>query len=261
MSTGTRLRSGTVYGTLSDALLTNSSGAVTMNSVGLGTAFVPAISGAQYMPVILDPQQQIGAPEIVWVTAHTGSATAATVVRAQEGSTLRAHNSGEFWVAGPTPMDSFPWNWTAYTPTWTAVTSNPSVGNGTLTSAYMLYGSTCFLSIYLAFGSTTSGGKGAWSFTLPSGITSAAIGQSIPALILTTGNSVTALWNAVGQISPSSTSLIPATNIISTSSNMLDVQNTDSTGAGGTGVPNVGGGDVPFKNLSSITISGAFQTA
>jgi hypothetical protein len=57
------------------------------------------------MPVILDPQQQFGTPEIVYVTAHTSSATTATVLRAQEGSTLRAHDTGEYWVAGPTALD------------------------------------------------------------------------------------------------------------------------------------------------------------
>src|SRR4029077_1330615 len=76
-----------------------------MNSAGLGSTFTPAVASPNYMPVVLDPQQQFGTPEIVYVTAHTASATAATVVRAQEGSALRAHSSGEFWVAGPTALD------------------------------------------------------------------------------------------------------------------------------------------------------------
>lgn len=76
-----------------------------MNSVGLGSAFTPTVANPNYMPVILDPQQQNGAPEIVYVTAHSGSATTATVLRAQESTSTRAHLTGEFWVAGPTALD------------------------------------------------------------------------------------------------------------------------------------------------------------
>ena len=258
MSTGTRLRAGTVYGTLSDALLTNSSGATTMNSAGLATAFTPAVTAPQYMPVILDPQQQNGAPEIVWVTAHTGSATTATVLRAQEGSTLRAHLTGEFWVAGPTLQDYFPWNWTTYTPTWSFGTAPGSIGNGSLTGSYLLFGTTCFITINLTFGSTTSGGEGPWAFSLPSGIT-ASSAQAIPLYAETTGGGGT-LWSGLGVLDNSPPTIIPILPVIGTSSNMLPAQNTDASGATGHGIPNTGN-NYPFENGSFITITGSFQTA
>src|SRR5690606_3571292 len=44
--------------------------------------------------------------------------------------------------------------WTAYTPSWTASTSNPALGNGTITGRYMKYGRTVWASIKLTTGST-----------------------------------------------------------------------------------------------------------
>jgi len=57
--------------------------------------------------------------------------------------------------------------WTAYTPTWTAATTNPSIGNGTLAGRYTQIGKTCVLVIGLTMGSTTTFGSGNWSFSLP----------------------------------------------------------------------------------------------
>lgn len=61
--------------------------------------------------------------------------------------------------------------WTAYTPTWTGATSNPTLGNGTLTAAYMLAGKFCWYKIALTIGSSTALGTGTWSFTLPPSVT------------------------------------------------------------------------------------------
>lgn len=55
----------------------------------------------------------------------------------------------------------------AYTPTWTAATTNPAIGNGTIVSRYMRRGKIVTATINLTSGSTTTYGSGAWSFTLP----------------------------------------------------------------------------------------------
>ncbi|MGV9850417.1 hypothetical protein ACWDWU_16855 [Streptomyces sp. NPDC003442] len=57
--------------------------------------------------------------------------------------------------------------WTTYTPTWTASTTNPSLGNGTLIGKYALIGKTCHGHINLVTGSTTTYGSGTWSWALP----------------------------------------------------------------------------------------------
>lgn len=62
--------------------------------------------------------------------------------------------------------------WAAYTPAWTALTTNPVLGNGTLTGKFAQIGKTVVFRIDLTIGSTTSFGSGQWRFSLP--VTSAA---------------------------------------------------------------------------------------
>lgn len=57
--------------------------------------------------------------------------------------------------------------WTAYTPTWTGSTTNPALGNGTVSAAYKRIGKTVFFRIHYTFGSTTNFGGGAYAWTLP----------------------------------------------------------------------------------------------
>lgn len=55
----------------------------------------------------------------------------------------------------------------AYTPTWGANVSNPTLGNGSLAGAYLKIGKLVVVSIQLTFGSTTTAGSGVYTFTLP----------------------------------------------------------------------------------------------
>jgi hypothetical protein len=57
--------------------------------------------------------------------------------------------------------------WQAYTPTWTADTTNPAIGNGTLTGRYIVIGKLCTYVLGLVMGSTTTYGSGNWAFSLP----------------------------------------------------------------------------------------------
>lgn len=50
---------------------------------------------------------------------------------------------------------------------WTAASTNPSVGNGTLTGRFVMRGNMCLITVNITFGSSTNGGSGAWSFSLP----------------------------------------------------------------------------------------------
>lgn len=56
---------------------------------------------------------------------------------------------------------------TAYTPTWTASVTNPSIGNGTLEGRYAQLGKIVFLTIYIAMGSTSTRGSGVYNLSLP----------------------------------------------------------------------------------------------
>ena len=57
--------------------------------------------------------------------------------------------------------------WQSYTPTWTAATTNPLIGNGTLTGRYIVIGKLCTYVLGLVMGSTTTYGSGDWAFSLP----------------------------------------------------------------------------------------------
>jgi len=57
--------------------------------------------------------------------------------------------------------------WTSYTPTWTSDSGTPSIGNGSIAGRYKQIGKTVFFNLKLTYGSTTTGGSGAWMFGLP----------------------------------------------------------------------------------------------
>jgi hypothetical protein len=58
--------------------------------------------------------------------------------------------------------------WTAFTPTWTAATVNPVLGNGSFSgSAFQRYGKTILFRIVLTMGTTTTFGTGQWILTPP----------------------------------------------------------------------------------------------
>lgn len=89
-----------ISGTLSSGI---SSTDTSFSSTGL-TAMM-AISSPDVMYVIFDPGGVGGAPEIVHIAAHSTSSATATVTRAQQGTSGRAHNASTPWVAGITTTD------------------------------------------------------------------------------------------------------------------------------------------------------------
>ncbi|MEU6490398.1 hypothetical protein ABZ890_08390 [Streptomyces sp. NPDC046984] len=57
--------------------------------------------------------------------------------------------------------------WTTYTPSWTASTTNPTIGNGTITGRYLKVGRTVFCEIFIVIGSSTTLGSGTYLLTVP----------------------------------------------------------------------------------------------
>lgn len=66
--------------------------------------------------------------------------------------------------------------WTPYSPEWTAETTSPSIGNGTLEGRYIKIGRTVTAQMHLSPGSTTNVGSGRYRLSLP--FTSADAGQT-----------------------------------------------------------------------------------
>jgi hypothetical protein len=57
--------------------------------------------------------------------------------------------------------------WTAYTPQWTAASSNPAIGDGTIEGYYKVIGKTCFVRGNIVIGTTTTLGSGEWYVSMP----------------------------------------------------------------------------------------------
>jgi hypothetical protein len=57
--------------------------------------------------------------------------------------------------------------WTAYTPTWTAASTDPVIGNGTKAGRYQKTGKMVTYVGRITMGSTTTFGTGVWYATLP----------------------------------------------------------------------------------------------
>jgi hypothetical protein len=95
--------------------------------------------------------------------------------------------------------------WTDYTPTWSSDASAPTLGNATLTGRYKsLDANTYAIRVHFVYGSTSSPGTGAWSFTLPAGLTTIATTQVIAGILLDTG---TRYYLGNGWLGPSGTKI------------------------------------------------------
>lgn len=57
--------------------------------------------------------------------------------------------------------------WQYFTPSWTAVTTNPAIGNGTISGRYTEIGTTVHFGFIITMGSTTTFGTGDYRFGLP----------------------------------------------------------------------------------------------
>lgn len=96
-----RLRFNFITGDVDDDPLTNSATTLTSSDLSaLGVVEAPDIA-----VIILDPKGTAGAPEVVHVTAHEASATTATILRGQEGTSARQHAENIPWTHGPTEDD------------------------------------------------------------------------------------------------------------------------------------------------------------
>lgn len=101
MANEIRRRYNFLSGTIDDNPLSNS--ATTLNSTEL--ASLAAVGSSEHVALILDPTGVGNGPEVVYVTAHTGSATSATIVRGREGTSGVQHASTITWIHAATAAD------------------------------------------------------------------------------------------------------------------------------------------------------------
>lgn len=140
--------------------------------------------------------------------------------------------NGTSWV----PFESV---WRSFTPTWTAANTAPALGNGSLIGRYKYVGQKAVDIRYeLRFGSTTSGGSGAWQFSMPFETPSSGE-QILPAKAFLAGPT----WDFAGvALIQSGGNVVRPMMPESISSTVLKrVQNANSGGGSGSGIPVVSG--------------------
>ena len=127
-------------------------------------------TGPQGLAGATGPTGSAGANGQAGATGPTG-ATGSTGLQGATGPTGAQGNVGATGPTGPTGSTGAGASdltaWTAYTPTWTSDSGTPSIGNGSITGRYKQIGKTVFFNLKLTYGSTTTGGSGAWMFGLP----------------------------------------------------------------------------------------------
>jgi hypothetical protein len=129
---------------------------------------------------------------------------------------------------------------TSYTPTWTCVTTPPSLGNGTLAGRFKRFGKWGIYNITLIAGNTTTFGTGSFRFALPAGW---------QVFALNTFNGTGSIFQATGSFT---TSAVAAAAVAGPPS-LLEIK---SSGAG-----NSASGLIPFTwgTLCAIQMSGVIE--
>jgi hypothetical protein len=236
---------------------------------GVAGAGVPTLTTARAFVIaqINVPASGGGSPTFTWVTPYTVAA----------GGLLEVLSSAQYPTGG-SPRQVFDqtlnyvltWNgtayvpgtdvgvWTAFTPTWTAANTAPSVGNGAFLCYYKYLGAkTVAVRYALTFGSTSNGGTGAWTFTLPGVVAgrSGAGEQMIPAKVYSASGTTTYVGAALVNGANTFSVYMP---LSSTSSNLAVVQNATSGGGAGTGIPVVAA-NYTFTTGSNMTIEGLIE--
>lgn len=98
-------------------------------------------------------------------------------------------------------------SWTDYTPTWTAVTTNPTLGSTTILGRYKALDSKTLIviiNISITTGGSWNAGSGSYLFTLPGGYTAGGKIQVVSAHVLDQG---TTHFAGVGKVLAGSTQI------------------------------------------------------
>jgi hypothetical protein len=142
--------------------------------------------------------------------------------------------------------------WQSYTPVWTTSGGGQALNNGSLSGRYVKVGRMCQFHIYMAFGTTSNGGIGTYSFTLP--FQTVGVFEQLTTAKLFCSNG-TSNWIGIGYSPANGTTVSPYFPISPTISH-LNPFRQDPTAAG---VPNIG--TYQMSNLSNMSIFGWYETA
>lgn len=147
--------------------------------------------------------------------------------------------------------------WTAWAPTWSSDGgAQPGIGNGTLTARYSMVGPKAMaFRITILFGSTSAGGTGNWSLTLP--FNSAAAGEQA---VECRGFAAGVVWGGTASITAGQNGVRPYLTSSQTDTRLQRVRNSTDPATAGTGIPTVAG-VFPFTTGSNLIIEGTIEIA
>lgn len=96
-----------------------------------------------------------------------GSLVSASAANTPSRLTVGANNTVLTADSSTTTGLAWSGDWISYTPTWTASTTNPSIGNGVLEGGYRRFGKLMEFWVRIVAGSTTTFGSGSYIVGLP----------------------------------------------------------------------------------------------
>ena len=159
-------------------------------------------------------------------------------------------------AGGWTPLNSTN-AWATYTPTLTGANTSPAIGNGTIAGSYFVVGKLCAVSVSVTFGSSTNGGTGAWTVSLP--VQAASTGEQ--ELVCKLYMATSALnFCGVAPVSAGASVASPFFPVSASASNVAGFRSADVSGTAGTGIPQVAS-VFSVQSGGNFEMQGVYQTA
>lgn len=118
----------------------------------------------------------------------------------QDTGTLWIYQAAVGWVSHGSSG-----GWIAYTPSWTATTANPTIGNGTVDGAYQKIGRMVSFRARILFGSTTTVGTGTYLLSVPFATPASVPPQVVHAVF---SDASTAFWYRFAGYLPTSSNVL-----------------------------------------------------
>ena len=155
-------------------------------------------------------------------------------------------------------------SWTPYAVAWGigAGGTLPVIGNGKLFGFYKQIGKLCVLHVYLEFGSTTNGGAGSWTFSLPFN-PALNVEQTLQCRGYCGGATTVGTYGGVVVIGAGNTVCVPYLPNAAGNCVLSAVQNANNAATPGTGIPAAASYPFVYSGTppsSNLTITGTYET-
>ena len=145
-----------------------------------GTNGTDGYTGSQGATGLIGYTGSTGSAGATGPIGYTGSTGQGVTTGGSTGQVLTKIDSTDYNTTWATP--TYEGEWTGFTPTWTASSSNPSIGNGLIEGRYKIVGKTVQVWMMMTAGSTTTFGSGEYKISLP--VTGRSLSQVVLNLVM-----------------------------------------------------------------------------